>query len=1297
MYAPTSGGGKSIVLLDVASVLQDRHTRGEPATHLITSTTIYSPDRTGVVLSAVIDSGSPFNLISQLQVKQLHLQNGVTPSRKPRGIDGKPLQTYLEYTVDVFTSDSAGRIAKTNCIVLGADIGGFDMILGRPWLKAASPSIDWEKDYWTHHQDHDITWTANIALLNAGEFEAECLTEGARAFVLAISDIVDSSILSTPPITIPSEYLDLAEVFSEEAANTLPEHGPQDLALETSGTPPFGPLYNLSQVELEVLREYISDNLAKGFIQPSTSSAGAPVLFIKKGDDSLRLCVDYRGLNLITQKNRYPLPLISEALDRVVGAKIYTKLDIRAAYNRIRVRAGDEWKTAFRSRYGHYEYRVMPFGVVNGPATFQGYINSVLREYLDRLCIAYLDDILIYSVDPAQHTNDVRAVLKRLLKHGLFVKLEKCVFRVKEISFLGFLLTTEGVKMEPSRVSTIAEWPEPTTFREIQVFLGFANFYRRFILGFSRIVGGLTDMLKGGTQGKFKGVPFTFTPEARTSFLNLRTAFTTAPLLRHFDPLLPIRMESDASGFAISAILSQAHPETGHWHPVAFWSRKKSPAERNYGIGESEMLAIVEACKEWRHYVEGATHQVVVITDHANLQRFLVDKQLNRREARWWERLSGLDLSIQYRPGKLNPADAPSRRPDYEPEDLVLAMENVDPAGGSKSVLITQKYTSEVAALQKLNQQTLLHQPIQLEFEGPWNFVLLGTVGEDGFVIPRSELRAATDQESAYEETSLTMQTAIRALQEVDPLAKRRRTALSRSKSVLIGVSDAGTASVGSHSFQKHEVSIDSDSPLSSLPSGPEMSDPEKEYWRLQEGLLLFRGRLYVPPGLLRREVVRLNHDDPLAGHFGFARTLALIQRKYYWPGMNKDIKSYVDTCDTCHRIKPVRHKPYGELSALPPPRAPFTDLTMDFITDMPPSEFHGIVYDSIFIVMCRYTKLARYIPARMDWTAERLAEAFIENVWREKGLPDSVVSDRGSLFTSKFWSAMCFHLKIKQRLSSAFHPQTDGQTERQNQTLEQYLRGYANYQQDDWVSWLAIAEFAYNNSVHSATGQSPFFLAYGLHPVMPDSLQLSKDVNIPVARDRAQNLVQLRAELEKRWAEFSIGKEKYYNAKHEPKSYRVGDKVWLSGRNIRTTRPAKKLDYKYHGPFVISKCIGTQAYQLDLPEALQNIHDVFHVSLLEPYHTVEGRAPPPPPLIEVDGEEQAEIEEILDSRMHYGKLQYLVKWLGYSVSDNEWIWAGNLGAAEEYVAEFHQKYPLKPSPGNLHREKRHRRGKNKK
>ena len=249
-------------------------------------------------------------------------------------------------------------------------------------------------------------------------------------------------------------------------------------------------------------------------------------------------------------------------------------------------------------------------------------------------------------------------------------------------------------------------------------------------------------------------------------------------------------------------------------------------------------------------------------------------------------------------------------------------------------------------------------------------------------------------------------------------------------------------------------------------------------------------------------------------------------------------------------------------------------------------------------------------------------------------------------------------------------------------------MHGYRNYQQDDLVPWLAIAEFAYNNSVHSSTGETSFFLAYGIHPSMLDSLQVSSEINIPLASERAQSLVKIQSRLEKEWVEHNAKGEKYYNAKHEAKTYKVGDKVWLSGRNIRTVRPAKKLDYKYHGPFMISRCIGTQAYQLDLPKSLENIHDVFHVSLLEPYHTIEGRAPAPPPLIEVHGEDQAEIEGILDSGVHYGKLQYLVKWLGYAVTDNEWVLTDDLGSAEEYMGDFHLKYPSKPSPEHMHREK---------
>ena len=222
----------------------------------------------------------------------------------------------------------------------------------------------------------------------------------------------------------------------------------------------------------------------------------------------------------------------------------------------------------------------------------------MLRDYLDLFCIAYLDDILIYSQNANTHTQDVRKVLEHLLKHRLFVKLEKCVFSVSEISFLGFILTTEDVKIDLSRVPTIEEWPVPKCFQDIQVFLRFANFYRRFIQEFSRIVRGLSGMLKGSSKGKFQGMNFILTKDAEITFHQICSAFTTEPMLRHFDPLLFLRMETDASGFAILGTLSKRHPETGHWHPVAFSSRKKIPAEMNHGIGVSEMLAIVEECKK---------------------------------------------------------------------------------------------------------------------------------------------------------------------------------------------------------------------------------------------------------------------------------------------------------------------------------------------------------------------------------------------------------------------------------------------------------------------------------------------------------------------------------------------------------------------------------------------------------------------------------------------------------------------------------------------------------------------------
>ena len=490
---------------------------------------------------------------------------------------------------------------------------------------------------------------------------------------------------------IPVEYSDFSDVFSPDSAAELPEHtgfNDHPIDLVDGKQPPYGPIYSLGPMELETLKTYIETNLASGFIRPSQSPAGAPILFIRKKDGSLRLCVDYRGLNTLTIKNRYPLPLIGESLDRLGRAKRFTQLDLTNAYHRMRIREGDEWKTAFRTRYGHFEYQVMPFGLSNAPASFQGYINKILAEKLDVFVIVYLDDILIYTEDVGQgHVEAVKWVLENLRKNGLFANLKKCRFHQDEVRFLGYVVSGQGIRMEEERIEAVTNWPEPKSVRDVQVFMGFANFYRRFIRGFSKIAAPLTSMLKtnlvantGPSPKARRGAEEScfLTPAAKIAFAQLKQAFTEAPILRHFDPERHIRLETDASGYAIGGVLSQLDIETGQWHPVAYFSRKMIPAETRYETHDGELLAIVEAFKNWRHYLEGCKHEVLVLTDHNNLRRFMDTKSLSPRQVRWAQELSRYNFRIDYRQGKANgAADALSRYPQRsQGEEEVLRAEN---------------------------------------------------------------------------------------------------------------------------------------------------------------------------------------------------------------------------------------------------------------------------------------------------------------------------------------------------------------------------------------------------------------------------------------------------------------------------------------------------------------------------------------------------------------------------------------------------------------------------------------------
>ncbi|KAL0185566.1 hypothetical protein M9458_017236, partial [Cirrhinus mrigala] len=358
------------------------------------------------------------------------------------------------------------------------------------------------------------------------------------------------------------------------------------------------------------------------------------------------------GLNNVTVKFRYPLPLVPSALEQLREATIYTKLDLRSAYILIRIKEGDEWKTAFITTRGHYEYQVMPYGLANAPAVFQSFINEIFEDLLNKYVIAYIDDILLCSKSEAEHIDHVRTVLSRLLENQLYVKAEKCEFHVSQTSFLGYHVSHHGVKMDATKVQAVTEWPQLSTIKELQ----------------STVASPLTALLKGKPK-KLK-----WTEEASLAFASLKERFTSAPILKHPDPNLTFVVEVDASDCGIGAVLSQRHGQPGKLYPCAF-SRKLTSAESHYDVGNKELLSMKAAIEEWRHWVEVATHPFQVITDHKNLEYIRNAKCLNPRQARWTLFFTRFQFTVTYRPGSKNgKADALSRR-----HDLPIDNQNPDP------------------------------------------------------------------------------------------------------------------------------------------------------------------------------------------------------------------------------------------------------------------------------------------------------------------------------------------------------------------------------------------------------------------------------------------------------------------------------------------------------------------------------------------------------------------------------------------------------------------------------------------
>jgi len=626
-------------------------------------------------------------------------------------------------------------------------------------------------------------------------------------------------------------------------------------------------------------------------------------------------------------------------LDRLRTAKYYTKLDIKDAYHNVRIKEGDEWKTTFTTKYGTYKYLVMPFGLTNAPAAFQRWINRTLQSYIDICCIVYLDDVLIYSDSLEQHQKDVAAIVRAIRKQGMKLKRSKCEFHQRETEYLGFIINNEGVKVDPIKTVAIWDWKPPTNKKGIQEFIGFCNFYRRFIEGFSRTAKPLYDRTK-------KDVKWEWGDKEQAAFDELRQKLCSTPVLTYFKPGRPLLVETDASKYVCSGILFQ-HDEDGKWRPIAYRSKMMAPAECNYDVHDKELLAIVQAIKEWRRYLRGSGQHFKVLTDHKNLIRFTTTKKLTDRQIRWSEVLSGFDFKIEFGPGK---------------------------EGGEPDALTRRKADMPQEGDERLTQKERILLPKEKYF--------------DTSIQEMETINFKTDDEE-----EISNETA--KDDEIQTIKEALDKGNKEMKGVALGLCQ----------------------------------------WK--DGYLWHQGKIWIPNNEgIRTNLIRQHHDIPQAGHGGTAKTTELLQRKYYWLRMRETIKQYVKNCDICQRTKVVRHAPYGLMKPNESPDRPWKSISMDFITDLPLSEGS----DAVLIVIDRLTKMAHFIPSAKDMNARQFQETFMREIFRLHGLPRDIITDRGSIFTSDLWKETTKRLGIERRLSTAFHQQTDGQTERTNSTLEQYL-----------------------------------------------------------------------------------------------------------------------------------------------------------------------------------------------------------------------------------------------------------------
>jgi hypothetical protein len=785
-------------------------------------------------------------------------------------------------------------------------------------------------------------------------------------------------------------------------------------------------------------------------------------------------------------------------------------------------------------------------------------------------------------------------------------------------------------------------------------------------------------------------------------------------------------MKIDAFDFVIADIFSQLVEIDDQWRSIAFYFRKMIFAERNYEVND-QMLVIVKVCKKWRHYIENVKQSIRMTIDHANFKNFFINKALSRREIKWWKKLIEFDLRIEYRSEKNNLADDSSRKRDYE-DEIAKENKNNENLNLRKWILIEsknifknknekrkKKYFSSstsirhvslsnadsiasetfetidemsrsncfasndsancaefsiaknaqnflkrkkiVATVERILKKKKFFKSLSRNIDKISNMLRFENVADSEDFASRKWIKSVSSKKATFSASFLKLRIVLFILQQSDSLAQRVRFFVKKASMKH----DKENESVERHDSIKRD---DVESNIIRKKVNLDFSFK----WNIKNDLLRWENKWYIFSNLLKRELLKQNHDDSYVDHFEHEKTLNLLKRKYFWNNMNKDVKKYVDSCSICHRIKLVKHKSHDLLQILSISKNSRQDWTMNFITDLSSSKHRDIVYDSILMIIDRYIKFSLYISSKKTWNAENLTNALIDEIFIKFERFVFIITNRESLFIFKFWSSLCYHLWIRLRYNIVYHSQTNEQIEKQNQTFEFYLRSYVNYQQNDWIKWFSIVEYAYNNSLNSVLKQIFFQMMFDSEVRFENVIEKDLKIDVFAARNRVVQLSKMKRICETRWKQALNKIEKNYNKKRTQIEFMINDKVFLNAKNIILIKSFKKLNYKYYDFYTINESINKISYKFNLSSIMKNIHDVFHVSLLKFANEKNDETSS---FIWIKDEKQWKIEEIVDKRIKKNKTSYLIKWLEYSHLNNEWMKEEDMSNVKETIEKF--------------------------